>query len=201
MSGIRKYGLTGGIGSGKTTVSKVFLCLGVPVYYADDRSRWLLENDPELRKNLIAAFGEQAFRNNTLDRRYMAETVFKDKEKVNLLNSIVHPAVGKDFEQWAVTQENAGEKYIVKEAALIFEAGSWKSLDDVITVTCPENIRIERVMKRDPLRTLDEIKSILARQWSEEDKVKQSAYIIVNDGAEPVIPQVLELHQKLLSNT
>src|SRR5450432_3110584 len=140
-----KIGLTGGIGSGKTTVAQIFEVLSIPVYYADTAAKELMNKDPELKKKIIASFGSDVYKKGVLDRAYLGAMVFPDAEKLNLLNSIVHPATILDSENW---MENQTTPYAIKEAALIFEAGLEKHLDYIIGVTAPESLRIQRVVDR-----------------------------------------------------
>lgn len=190
-----KIGLTGGIGSGKSTVAQFFELLGVPVYYADDAAKELMNTDEELKKSIKKNFGDQAYKNNELDRQYMANVVFNDPEKLNVLNSLVHPATLKDAEQWMQRQTTP---YIIKEAALMFESGADKMLDYVIGVAAPEALRIQRVMKRDGVSREEVIKR-LSRQMNEDEKIKRCDFILINDETQLLIPQVLELHQKLIN--
>lgn len=187
-------GITGGIGAGKSIVSKVFATLGIPIYDADTRARWLMNNDPELITKIKALLGNESYGNGTLNRKHIAAIAFKDESILQKLNNLVHPAVGQDFLSWQADQK---APYVLKEAALLFEAGSYKSLDKTITVTAPENVRIERVIKRDN-RTKQEVKDILTKQWPEAKKIELSDYQIDNSGDKMVIPQVLGIHELLL---
>lgn len=186
-------GITGGIGSGKTTICKVFETLNIPIFYADSIGKKLLNSDSEVITQVKEAFGEEMYSEEGLDRKKMAAHVFGDKKALQKLNSIVHPAVGKAFDKWSSEQNS---KYLLKEAAILFESGSHKSLDAVIYVYAPEVIRIKRVMNRDGV-TEKEVKSRMANQWDDEKKRKLSDFVIFNDGSQAVIPQVLALHQKL----
>jgi|SRR3954463_10606584 dephospho-CoA kinase len=191
-----KIGITGGIGSGKTTVCKVFELLGIPVYYADDTSRNLLENDLEIKKKIIAAFGEQVIDSTgRIGRKKVASIVFGNEEKLNQLNAIIHPAVGDHFEKWLLM--HLASPYILKEAAILFESGAYKQVDKVITITAPETLRITRVMKRDGTSTED-IELRIKAQLSEEERVKRSQFVIVNDEQQLVIPQVMKLHKEIV---
>ena len=189
-----KTGITGGIGSGKTTVCKIFEILGIPVYYADDRAKYLMVNDKDLVKNIVSVFGEKSYlKNGELNRKYIADIAFKNKRKLEELNKAVHPAVKRDFENWVNEQE---APYIIKEAALLFETGSYKDLDFNILVTAPLDIRIKRVMMRDNI----DKESVLARvnnQMPEEDKMKLADFVIYNDERHSLIQQVLDLNKKL----
>ncbi len=189
-----QVGVTGGIGSGKSLVCQIFQILGVPVYDADQRARWLMNNDEPLRMAIIHSFGPRSFdSNSTLNNKYLASAVFNDKEKLEELNKLVHPRVAEDYEQWL--SQHSKETYVIKEAALLFEAGSHKFLDAIVVVSAPEELRIERVLKRDPFRTREQIMKILKNQFSEVEKLKLADYILNNDSNAMVIPQVLELHK------
>jgi dephospho-CoA kinase len=192
-----KIGLTGGIGSGKTVAADIFRQLGVPVYEADTEARILTDNNPEIKRELKKKFGNDFFlKDNSLDRKKLAALVFSNAEKLEQLNSIIHPFVKKHFTDWL--QEQEGNKYIIKEAAILFESGSNKGLDKIIVVTAPESIRIQRVVDRDH-STAEKVKSIMHNQMSQEEVIKRSDYIITNDNLTLVIPQVLKLHQLFLN--
>ena len=190
-----RIGITGGIGSGKSIASRVFQALGTPVYDADSRARWLMENDPALKAELQAAFGPDTYdAAGHLNRPALAATVFRDPIRLAQLNGMVHPHVGIDFEHWAATAQQAGHAYVLKEAALLFEAGSYQQLDRIITVFAPVAVRVARVLRRDPQRSAAEIEAIMAKQLSEDEKLRRADYILVNDDAQPLLPQVLALH-------
>lgn len=192
-----KVGLTGGIGSGKTVVSDIFKRLGVQVYDADMEARILTNTSEEIKGEIKKYFGSKVFLNDgSLDRPGLALLVFSDEKKLSHLNSIIHPFVKKHFDDW-LQNHNKG-KYIIKEAAILFESESDKGLDKVITVTAPEEIKIRRVIERD--NTSEErVRNVMKNQLSDEELVKRSDFIITNDGNTLVIPQVLKLHA-LLSN-
>ena len=189
-----KIGLTGGIGSGKTIVAKIFELLDVPVYYADEASKRLYHSDKELMMNIKKHFGEDVYTNDQLNRSRLAEMVFNSPEKLELLNSLVHPPTIRDAEQWMNRQTTP---YVIKEAALIFESGSATGLDYVIGVKAPQSLRIKRVMDRDGF-SREEILSRMDRQINEEMKLKLCDFVINNDEQELVIPQVLGLHTSFL---
>ena len=189
-----RIGLTGGIGSGKSTVARIFSVLGIPVYDSDSASKRLMAEDEELKKKIIENFGEDSYSNGSLNRKYLSEQVFRDPKKTDLLNSIVHPATIKDAEEW-MKKQNA--PYIIKEAALIFESGSNKFLDKVIGVSSPVALRMERTMKRSNINA-QQVKDRMALQMDEEEKLRLCDYVIINDEQQMLIPQVLELHQKFL---
>ena len=187
-----KIGITGNIGSGKTTVSKVFEILGVPVFYADDAAKKVMTQDPVLVGQLIDAFGAGSFFiDGTLNRKHIADIVFKDETQLLLLNSLVHPAVFRAFDQWVADRKNV--PYVLKEAALLFESDSYKMCDQTILVTAPLDIRINRVMQRDGLQRTD-ILNRESKQFTEEKKKTLANFNIKNDDTELVIPQVLKLH-------
>ena len=189
-----RVGLTGGIGSGKTTVAKIFEVLGIPVYYADEETKRLMNTDPVIRRNIVKEFGDRAYNDHGLDRSYLASVVFNDKEKLALLNSLTHPATIEHANKWMQQQHSP---YIIKEAALIFESGSNKHLDYVIGVSAPEEIRIRRVMERDGVSE-EQVRSRMARQMNEEEKIALCDFVVVNDEREFLITQVLSLHAELV---
>jgi dephospho-CoA kinase len=187
-----KVGLTGGIGSGKTTVAKVFETLGIPVYYADDKAKYLMNSDEALKTSIIQNFGNDAYKNGELDRKYLAAIVFNDKEKLELLNSLTHPITISDADEWMRQQTTP---YTIKEAALLFESGAAEQLDYIIGVYAPQHIRVQRVVQRDNLPVEDVMKRI-SRQIDEEMKMKLCNFVITNNDQQLVIPQVLELDKK-----
>ncbi len=189
---MKVVGITGGIGSGKTTTCKIFECLGVPVYYADVRAKQLMAREP-LKAKIIQAFGEQAYSNGQLNRSYLANKVFNSKEKLSVLNGLVHPAVADDFDEWL--EENKHSDYVLKEAAILFESGAYQAVDLSVLVIAPEQVRIDRVMERDGARK-EEVLQRMKNQWTQERKVKLADHILNNDGTQLLIPQVLELHKK-----
>jgi dephospho-CoA kinase len=190
---ILKIGITGGIGSGKTLVSRIFFLLGVPVYNADERAKWILASDKEVKEKVIEVFGTKAYQDNKLNREYISQQIFNDQSKLDLLNSIVHPRVGSDFEKWLPAQSEY--PYILKEAALLYEAGTYKSLDKIITVFSPPKLRMKRLLERDPHRTEEDIRRIMEKQMDESEKVKRADYVIYNDEKNMLIPQVLALDE------
>jgi dephospho-CoA kinase len=190
-------GLTGGIGSGKSTVAKIFSLLGTPIYFADDRAKWLMGNDELLKNQLIEAFGEESYDSKgELNRSFLAKTVFSDPEKIKTINSLVHPAVGRDFLSWSSQQNTT---YVLKEAALIFETGNNKALDFVINVSSPLKVRIARTLMRDSFRSEEQVNQIINQQLPDEQKNELADFVIKNTDNKLLIPQVLEIHQKLVS--
>jgi dephospho-CoA kinase len=193
-----KIGITGGIGVGKSIVCRMFQVLGIPVYDADTRAKWVMQYDLALKQELQEAFGEDTYTpEGQLNRAYLASVVFNNQERLNYLNALVHPHVGTDFEKWAAAYPNA--PYLIKEAALMFESESWRQMDEIIVVSAPLEIRLERLLKRDAHRTEADIKAIIAKQLSEEDKIARANHVIYNDDKQLLIPQVLTLHQQFLS--
>jgi len=192
-----KVGITGNIGSGKTTVSRIFEILGVPQFYADDAAKKVMVEDPILIDTLKKEFGRESyFDDGSLNRKYIAGIVFNNETELAKLNAIVHPAVFRAFDNWLAGIKNA--PYVMKEAALLFESSSYKMCDKTIMVTAPLELRINRVMQRDNL-TRAEVESRNARQFSEEEKIQLADFVIRNDDTELVIPQVLELHKQFSS--
>jgi dephospho-CoA kinase len=190
-----KIGLTGGIGSGKSTVATIFETLGIPVYYADDAARRIMNNDKELKAVLVKHFGEETYQQDKLNRTYLASVVFNNKEKLDLLNSLTHPATIRDANRWIQEQTSP---YIIKEAALLFESGADKYLDQVIGVDAPLELRIRRTMERDRI-TRDEVLLRMNRQMNEEEKIKRCDFVVYNNEHQLVIPQVLKLHEEFLA--
>jgi dephospho-CoA kinase len=189
-------GLTGGIGSGKSTVAKFFEILGSPVYYADDRAKWLMSHDDDLRNKILSAFGKECYREDgSLNRAFLAAHVFGDKENVKTINGLVHPAVKTDFESWVEVQKTS---HILKEAALLFETGSYLALDKTINVSSPIKIRINRVLMRDKGRSEAQINDIIDQQLPDNEKNKKADFVIKNNETSLLIPQVLSIHKSLI---
>lgn len=190
-----KVGITGGIGSGKSTVAKIFSGLNIPVLDADQTAKDLMENDQGLRQQIVQAFGSESYQNGRLNRPFLAKTVFNHPEKLALLNQLVHPVVIAYSNEWANRQT---APYVLKEAALFFESGSAKDIDYMIGVSAPEPLRIERVQQRNGW-TVAEIKARMAGQMDEAEKMSRCDTVILNDGEHSLIVQVLSCHQKLLT--
>lgn len=189
-------GITGGIGSGKTTVCRFFELLNVPVYYADLRAKALMIENQSLVKAIQNKFGKSAYLDNgRLNRAYLADVVFNNDEALQQLNALVHPAVFQDTAEWM--QKNADQPYVLYEAAIMFESGSYKMLNKVITVYSPENMRIKRVMDRDQVSETD-VRNRMAKQLSEEEKLKLADFVIYNDLQQPLISQILKIHKELI---
>lgn len=190
-----KVGLTGGIGSGKTTVAKIFELLGVPVYYADDAARHLMNEDEQLKQSIQNRFGEAVYKDGVLDRNYLASKVFQDPRQLEALNALVHPATIRDAATW-MNQQRA--PYTIKEAALIFETAAAEQLDYVIGVYAPVDVRIKRTMERNNV-THEEVLKRMSNQLDENIKMKLCDFVLYNDEQQLLIPQVIHLHQKLLT--
>ncbi len=192
---VLKVGLTGGIGSGKSTVARIFEVLGIPVYYADAEAKRLMNEDAGLKQNIIKHFGSETYSSGLLNRSYISSIVFNDPAKLELLNSLVHPATKHDAEAWMLKQTSP---YAIHEAALIFEAGVNERLDYVIGVSAPQPLRILRAVERDGM-TAEEILKRMKQQMDEDEKMKRCDFIVINDEQQLLIPLVLALHQKLLA--
>lgn len=191
-----KIGLTGGMGSGKTTVASIFELMGVPVYYADLQARRLMEEDAALRASIQVHFGAECYDKGKLNRPHLATLVFNDPQKLALLNGLVHPVTLADAAAWMKKQELSGLPYAIKEAALIFESGSHSQLDHVIGVSSPLPLRIQRVKERDGLAE-DQILERIRSQMDEEEKMSRCDWVLINDERELLIPQVVDLHEKV----
>ena len=197
MSTPLQIGITGGIGSGKSLVCRIFKCLNVPVYDSDHRAKALMTTDGILISQIKKEFGDLSYDDHGLNRRYVAEVVFKDKGRLEKLNQLVHPRVGADYTRWLSEHKNS--PYILKEAALLYESGSYRQLDKVVMVYADEHVRIERVLARDSHRTHQQVKDIMKQQWSDEEKRQRADYVLLNDESKLLIPQVLDLHNEFLN--
>ena len=191
-----KIGLTGGIGAGKSTVASIFKVLGVPVFDADATAKNLLNTDLVLREQVITAFGSETYKNGLLDRKYLATLVFNNSEQLAKLNALVHPATIAAMEKWAFGFTD--RPYIIKEAALLFEAGTHEGLDYIIGVTAPVELRMTRVMARDHVLR-EEVLSRMQHQLDDTEKMKRCNFVIDNNETSLVIPQVLALHEQFIS--
>lgn len=194
-----KVGITGGIGSGKTVVSRIFEVLGLPVYYADAEAKKLMQEDGVLRRQITDHFGAAAYRNHQLDRAWLAAQVFGDESKVRLLNSLVHPVVIAHAARWMdARRQEQRYPYVLKEAALFFESGSAGEMDYIVGVFAPRHLRLQRVMHRDGAGRQD-VLARMDKQIDETLKMKLCDFVVTNDEQQLLIPQVLQVHQALLN--
>lgn len=190
---MKKVGLTGNIGSGKTTIALVFEVLGIAVFYSDIEAKRLMNEDDDLKKQLISSFGKNVYLNGQLNRQYLGQLAFTDDKVLNLLNTIIHPLVQNSFNLWSDKQLGP---YVIKEAAILFESNSYKTMDSIICVSCPESMRIDRLISRDNT-TKEHIKNKMKKQWSDKKIRNLSDFIIANDHTSLVVPQVLAIHDTL----
>lgn len=194
-----KIGITGGIGAGKSTVCRLFEGLKIPVYYADDRAKWLMQHDEELVNKLKTAFGEDIYSaDGSLDRPKLANIVFNNPEALQKLNSITHPEVLEDGERWQRMQKLNGAIYTLKEAALLYESGSHEYLDKIIVVAADDESRIERVMQRDNC-TREQVLARLNKQMPQADKIKLADWVIYNNDNDDIMAAVQKIHRQILA--
>ena len=192
-----KVGVTGGIGSGKSTVCSLFKCLEIPIFNADEAGRLLLAEDAKVREQVKDIFGDAIIVNGKPDRKKIAEIVFNNPEKLAQLNSVIHPAVRKSYANWTTEQKSP---YLIYEAAILFETGLYKQLDFTVLVIAPEQLRINRVMQRDGIDETT-VRARIKNQWSDEEKKKLANFVITNDDATPLLPQIMEIHTTLISKS
>ena len=192
-----KIGLTGGIGSGKTTVAKVFEHLGVPVFYADLEAKKCMQSDAILIKQLKASFGNDIYVDSKLQKDRLASIIFNDNSALKIINRLVHPVVQSVFEKWCAKQ-NA--YYVLKEAAILFESGSDKNLNQIVCVSAPYDLRKQRVMQRDSV-TESQVLERMSKQWEQSRKIELANFHIINDENQLLIPQVLQVHSLLLKKS
>ena len=190
---MKRIGLTGNIGSGKTIIASCFEVLNIPVFNTDNVAKLLMNNDVNLKQSLIAEFGKEVFLNNELNRKYLSKLAFNDDLVLKRLNALVHPVIQEDFEKWSIQQSGP---YIIKEAAILFESNTYQSLDAIICISCPEEIRLKRILKRDDLSE-KEVRQRMSHQWAEKKKISLSDYVITNDNTCLVMPQILSVHSAL----
>ena len=194
-----KVGITGGIGSGKTFICKIFEVLGIDVYYADRRAKWLQQNDADLIKKIKATFGSAAYdQHGCLDRNFLAREVFGNPGKLSSLNQLVHPKVAEDYAQWV--EQRLSEPYTLKEAALLYESGSYRQLDYIINVDAELNTRLQRVLERDVHRSKKQVEDIMDKQFSDEKRRRLADFTVDNNQKVLVVPQVLQIHTLLLKH-
>ncbi len=198
MNNFFSVGITGGIGSGKSLVCKIFSVLGVPIYSSDERAKWLLANDIVLQEQVKQAFGQDAYDpQGNLNRSHLANVIFKNEDNRQLLNKLIHPWVGKDYRQWRVLHKDTS--YTLKEAALLFETGSYHELDKIINISAPVALRIRRVLLRDVHRDKKQVEAIMQKQWTDDKREEVADFNIRNDEQSLLIPRVLHLHERLLA--
>lgn len=193
---MKKVGLTGGIGSGKTTVAGLFAELGVPVYNSDKEAKRLMRDDAKLKGQILDLFGQQAYRDGELNRRHLAEVVFSNPDQLKQLNALVHPAVRNDFNRWSAAQQGP---YVIQEAAILFENGSYPAFDHMILVTAPRQLRISRLKERDG-STEAEIMARMGQQWEDAKKVPLAHFVIENISLDKTRARVGEVHKMILSS-
>lgn len=189
-------GLTGGIGSGKTTVARIFSTLGIPVYNSDLRAKSILETDLNVQSDVRKLVGKESIENGIVNRKLIAEKSFNNRHVLQQLNTIIHPRVAEDFIKWK--NEHKSSPYLIKEAAILFESGSYKSCDKVVFISTELETRVQRVMQRDGVGRA-EVESRISNQWPEEKKANLSTFIVHNNESDALIPQVVEIHEKLLN--
>lgn len=190
-------GLTGGIGSGKTTVGEIFKQLNIPVFVADEESKELLRSSQKLKQQLSDLLGSELIREGEIDKAYMAQRIFSDEVLLKQVNAIIHPAVAEAFKEW---HQKQNAPYVIREAAILFESGSHADCDKIVVVSAPEKLRLKRVTKRSG-ESEEQVKQRMSRQWPQEKKEQLADYIIKNDHTEPLIPQVLKVHENIIRLT
>ena len=190
---MKRIGLTGNIGSGKTTLASCFEILGIAVFNADKQAKLLMNKDVNLKQSLITEFGKEVYLDNELNRKYLSKLAFNDDLVLKRLNALVHPVVQDAFEKWSIQQSSV---YVIKEAAILFESNTYQSLDAIICISCPEEIRLKRILKRDDLSEKD-VRQRMSHQLAEEKKIFLSDYVITNDNSSLVMPQILSVHSAL----
>lgn len=193
---MKVVGLTGGIGSGKSTIARLFAALGIAVYDSDTEAKKLINTSAEIKKRIVEVFGAEAYAEGVYNRAYMADIVFRNPDKLAVLNSIVHPVLADDFNQWVALQTSP---YVIKEAAILFESGSYKNCDFIITVTAPETLRISRCMSRDG-STEAQVRARMAQQWTDAQRIALSDAVIENINLEETEKRVRELNNLFIKN-
>ena len=189
-------GITGGIGAGKSTVSTICRHLGFKVYNSDQRAKEIVSEDSTIKKKLISFFGYNVYKNGVLDRKFLSDKIFNDKSSLQQINSIIHPAVKKDFNSWVIN--NSNEKILFKESALLLESGAYKELDKIILIVSDKNLRVSRVLNRDQNRSKKEIESIIDKQIDEVDAIKYADIVIDNNHKKMLLPSVIKEIEKLI---
>jgi dephospho-CoA kinase len=191
---MKRIGLTGGIGSGKSYVAKVIEAMGYPVYYSDSRSKELSNEDPHIREQLISEFGEEVYSNGVLNKQFLAKKIYSNDSARSTVNAIIHPIVRDDFSSWA--DAHSSNALIFNEAAILFEMGTYTQFDSTILVYAPEHIKIERIVQRDHI-SIDEIRQKMKTQWNDADKLKLTPHHILNDGNAPLLNQIEHVIEKI----
>ncbi len=189
-------GITGGIGSGKTTVVQMFKEIGVPVYNADKEAKKLMQSSNEIKYEICSVVGQDAYKNGILDKDFISDKIFNDKNILKKINNIIHPKVSKHFKQWLSFQKSS---YVVKEVAILFESKIEDQFDFILTVTAPENLRIQRVIKRDK-KSLITIQSIIDNQLRDSEKIKNSDFVISNIDMDKTLKNVYDIHKKIINS-
>ena len=189
-------GITGGIGAGKSTVSTICKHLGFKVYNSDQRAKEIVSEDSIIKKKLISFFGNNVYKNGVFDRKFLSDKIFNDKSSLQQINSIIHPAVKKDFNCWVTN--NSNEKILFKESALLFESGAYKELDKIILIVSDKNLRVSRVLNRDQKRSKKEIESIIDKQINESEAIKYADIVIDNNHKKMLLPSVIREIEKLM---
>ena len=189
-------GITGGIGAGKSTVSSICKHLGFKVYNSDQRAKEIVSEDSIIKKKIISFFGNNIYKNGVLDRKFLSHKIFNDKSSLQQINSIIHPAVKKDFNSWVIN--NSNEKILFKESALLLESGAYKELDKIILIVSDKNLRVSRVLNRDQNRSKKEIESIIDKQIDEVDAIKYADIVIDNNHKKMLLPSVIKEIEKLI---
>ena len=189
-------GITGGIGAGKSTVSTICKHLGFKVYNSDQRAKEIVSEDSIIKKKLISFFGNNIYKNGVLDRKFLSDKIFNDKSSLEQINSIIHPAVKKDFNSWVIN--NSNEKILFKESALLLESGAYKELDKIILIVSDKNLRVSRVLNRDQNRSKKEIESIIDKQIDEVDAIKYADIVIDNNHKKMLLPSVIKEIEKMI---
>lgn len=190
---IKVLGLTGGIGSGKTTVSKMFEALGVPVYNADHAAKILMQSSHDMKRKIIQLLGEDTYKQNQLNKPFISEKIFNNKVLLSQMNALVHPEVARDFNSWLTLQTSV---YVIKEAAILFETAAEDQFDYILTVTAPEAIRIQRIIERDQI-SLTKIKAVISNQLQDSEKTVKSDFVIHNTDFNDTKNKVYEIHNKI----
>ena len=189
-----KIGITGGIGSGKTTICQIFRMFGIPVFEADERAKILLDNNEKIKNGLIHLFGKGIYiPGNGVDRKKLAEIIFNDEIQLQKVNSLVHPEVRVDFQNWL---EEQNPPYIIHEAAILFESGFYKMMDFTILISAPEEMRIKRIVERENVDA-EKVKERIQRQWTDDEKRKFASFEIVNDNSSLIIPQIIKIDKNI----